>query len=141
LSPKDPVVSVSDGKVPELPGVVEHLQAPVDPLQDLWHSDDDCLPRVFKRRIPPQTSDDESGPTKRMRTNGIYVYCFVPSLEGTTVKPTYLVDYTRKRTVIVDVEDALRMPEMRAAMDKEIASFRNMSRIEKVKFVGHFKRG
>jgi hypothetical protein len=46
--------------------------------------------------------------------------------------PVYLVDQSRKRTVILDVHEGLRMPAMREAMDREVASFRAMKCIETV---------
>jgi Reverse transcriptase (RNA-dependent DNA polymerase) len=84
------------------------------------------LPKRPRSPVPVETAQDVS---KRART---YEQCFAPTKAGTTVVPVYLVDQSRKRTVIVDVHEGLRMPAMREAMDREVASFRAMKCIETV---------
>jgi Reverse transcriptase (RNA-dependent DNA polymerase) len=58
--------------------------------------------------------------------------CYVPTPKGLTVSRIGLVDFSRKRTRVVDTDEAMKSPEMREAMNKEIASFHAMKCIETV---------
>jgi hypothetical protein len=55
------------------------------------------------------------------------------------VRSVYLVNNTRKRTVVVYVA-GLEIPEMMAAMDAEIASYRTMGCVEDL-LMGNVQKG
>jgi hypothetical protein len=58
-----------------------------------------------------------------------------------TVHVVYLVNQARKRAVIVDVAEGLSIPEMKAAMDQEMAAFQSNGCIETVAMVDVPKGG
>jgi hypothetical protein len=84
--------------------------------------------QALKRPWSP-TPGDFLDPQKRQRT---FINCFCPTPSGTDVRPVNLVNNARKRTMVVDLEEGLKIPEMKKAMDSEIESFRGMKCIETV---------
>jgi hypothetical protein len=104
------------------------INTPTDPSEVFSEDEHTAVPLLKRPRSPMLVETAQDG-SKRART---YVQCFAPTKDGTTVIPVYLVNQSRKRTVVVDVHEGLLMPEMRAAMDREVASFRAMECIETV---------
>jgi hypothetical protein len=93
-------------------------------------SDDDVPDPVTRKRSGSSLRGFDEDKIKKQRT---HVYCFCPSPTGTEVRAVYLVNNDRKRTVIVDLDEGMRMPEMKRAMDSDVESFRRLKCIEPVK--------
>jgi hypothetical protein len=107
--------------------------APEVSFVDDWLVDPEDFPHSARKRPWPLSDDNgEDTADEKFKKSRTYVHCFLPSSCGTVVAPTFLVNTARKRTVIVDVEDDLRMPQMRNVMDQEINSFKRMACIETV---------
>jgi Reverse transcriptase (RNA-dependent DNA polymerase) len=87
---------------------------------------------VRKRQWSSLASEGNEDSRKRTRRFLTCVNCFVPMPNGVGISSIYLVNYSRKRTVVVDISKGLEMPEMRAEMDRGIASFHNMDCIDTV---------
>jgi hypothetical protein len=92
----------------------EPINTLTDPSEVFWEDKHAAVPLPKRPRLPMQIEIAQDG-LKRART---YVQYFAPTKAGTTVIPVYLVNQSRKRTVVVDVHESFRMPEMRAAMDR-----------------------
>jgi hypothetical protein len=93
-------------------------------------SPEERMARMGRKRILDPCSDsDEMEELKRQRT---FVKGYCPTPLGTDVRSVSLVNSARKRTVIVELEEGMRMPEMKRAMDSEIESFSRMKCIETV---------
>jgi Reverse transcriptase (RNA-dependent DNA polymerase) len=119
----------------ELPEDDLWVEGPVnDPFdEEVAAPEDFAGPSSLKRPLSSTLMDDDVfGARKRTRTFVTQIPVYVPTDNGMTTQVVYLVNTARKRTLVVDVAEGLTMPEMRAAMDAEIASFRRMDCVEAV---------
>jgi hypothetical protein len=62
-----------------------------------------------------------------------YADTVYPTREGICVQRVYLMDNSKKRVFVVAASEALKDPYFKAAMDKEIAAFRENDCIEKLR--------
>jgi hypothetical protein len=134
--PPDCLVSIGPNSVPDS----EPSDLPPNPLA-LLASDETRFfilpsdPQTVERLTQKRTLSEPPSPTnpplnQRLQTLAAKVFCYAPTPNGSVVHPIYSVNQAQNRTVIVDVEEGLQMPKVRAAMDCEVESFRRMKCIE-----------
>jgi hypothetical protein len=134
-SPTIPQTSSADPTKHDEPNIVgqsmESAECTLDPVTSTADR---------KREVSSESSnsDAESEESRRNTTSHrrkrfrTYMTCYVPTTRGFSIARIGLVDNSRKRTRVVDADEAMRLPNMREAMNKEIASFRAMKCIESV---------